>query len=234
MVKKLLSNKMVKISAIALCVVFICSIFVFSGCNLNTKTILENTSDFCHCFFYGESEFAQIEFSCGQRECEFEYDGKSTKKIDYGVVKVMFFEDKTQEVFPAQIIISDQVFDVQLEKNPFDASFMFDIEKQVETNQNIIIKIEGYEQCELECVSNLWKIGATKAVELSGVCLKDFLNNTKQQGESFECYLNVVHNVQNGERLYFYTFMVKTTNFKSASVVISPINGEILVKCQTN
>ena len=71
-------------------IIFVFAICLFGGCTLSAKTILEKTSDYCHCYFYANNDFAEMEFSCGQREELFEYDGKSTSKKNYGVIKVNF------------------------------------------------------------------------------------------------------------------------------------------------
>lgn len=213
----------------ALCI-FSC--FLFCACSINVKTIIDKTSDLTSTFFYSDTDFGCVEVYCGQREKVFEYDGISTKKVDYGIVKVCFDEKTEYKTIEAQLQVDDEVLDLILEQNPFDQSYMVDIEKQISSNSNILLKLPNIktDNIVVECQSNKWEISDKDAIEIAGKTLKDFMVENSKNNVDYECYLKIVHNIQDGQRLYFYTFSVKTTQLKSANILIDVYSGEVLVK----
>lgn len=208
------------------------SCLLFCACSINVKTIIEKTSDLTSTFFFSSTDFGCVEVYCGQREQIFEYDGISTKKVDYGIVKVCFDEKTEYKTIDAQLKIDDEVLDLVLEQNPFDQSYMVDIEKQISQNANLTLKIPNINvnNLEVECQSNKWKISDKDALEIAGKTLKEFMTTNSKNNVDYECYLKVVHNIQDGQRLYFYTFSVKTTQLKTTNILIDVYSGEVLVK----
>ena len=109
---------------------------------------------------------------------------------------------------------------------------MVDIEKQISSNSNILLKLPNIktDNIVVECQSNKWEISDKDAIEIAGKTLKDFMVENSKNNVDYECYLKIVHNIQDGQRLYFYTFSVKTTQLKSANILIDVYSGEVLVK----
>lgn len=204
----------------------------FSACAINVKTIIDKTSDLTSVFFFADTDFGKIEVYSGQREEYFEYNGISTPKVDYGIIKICFDKPNDKNIIDVSLQIDDEISNLILEQNPFDQSYMVDIEKQISANAVIKIKIldDNYVETIVECQSKNWKISDKDALEIAGKNMKDFLSENSKNGLDYECYLKVVHNIQDGERLYFYTFSVKTTQGKSANIVIDVNTGEVLVK----
>ena len=213
-------------------VICIFSCLLFCACSINVKTIIDKTSDLTSVFFLSDTHFGHVEVYCGQREQIFEYDGISTQKVDYGIVKVCFNQKTEAKTIDAQLKIEDEVLDITLEQNPFDQSYMVDIEKQISKNANISLKIFDIstEEITVECQSKKWKISDKQALEIVGKSLQQFMSENSKNNNNYECYLKVVHNIQDGQRLYFYTFSVKTTQQKSANVLIDVYSGDVLVK----
>ena len=218
-------KKIIIILCLAICL-------CFSACAINVKTIIDKTSDLMSVFFFADTDFGEIEVYSGQRESQFEYDGISTPKVDYGIIKICFDEKKDQNTIDISLQLDNELSSFTLEQNPFDQSYMVDIEKQISQNTVVKIKIldNNSQEIIVDCQSKKWKISDKDALEIAGKSLKDFFAENSKNGLDYECYLKVVHNIQDGERLYFYTFSVKTTQGKSVNIVIDVNNGEVLVK----
>lgn len=213
----------------------ICLVFfgvLLGGCSISIKDVIDKTSDFRHHYFLTQTDFGNIEFYCGQRELEYEYNGISTKKVDYGIISISLKEKLNEKTLPISLCVDDYTYNIILEQNPFDDSYMYDIEKQVNPSSNIVVKFNTnkFPDTILECQSSKWKIDSSTALEISSKCLQDILKDNSKNGKDFECYLRISHNIQNNEMLYFWTFSVKTNDLKSSSVVIDVNSGEILVK----
>ena len=109
---------------------------------------------------------------------------------------------------------------------------MIDIEKQISSNSVVKINILNsvYEEIIVDCQSKNWQITDKEALEIAGESLQQFMIENSKNNLDYECYLKVVHNVQDGKRLYFYTFSIKTNQHKNSGVVIDVNTGEVLAK----
>ena len=205
---------------------------LFCACAINVKTIIDKTSDLMSVFFFADANWGEVEVYCGQREKQFEYDGVSTSKVDYGIIKICFDEKLEQSTIDISFQVNEKKTNLTLEKNPFDQSYMIDIEKQISSNSVVKINILNsvYEEIIVDCQSKNWQITDKEALEIAGESLQQFMIENSKNNLDYECYLKVVHNVQDGKRLYFYTFSIKTNQHKNSGVVIDVNTGEVLAK----
>ena len=109
--------------------------FVFvgvSGCGLNAKSdVVNNLSDVRYSVFVGQSDGLIANLMCGMRENPYSYDGKSNKKTEFGIVTVFFEKHPGQELHYS-LSVGKTSFAGTLEENPYNHSFMADIQKIVD------------------------------------------------------------------------------------------------------
>lgn len=207
-------------------------VFLFSNRVVSVNLVIENTSELRMNFYCTESSFCHAEVYSGKREQSFEYDGISTDKVDFCIVKVEF-DDRTiqKEYFDATVILNDITYSIRLEKNPFENSYMGDLGVELPANSCVTLKIldDRFEQIELENISKHWKIDYEKAIKIACTELKSFIKQNSKNGFGAECYLKIANNHAMLNK-YFWTFSIKTRNMSTASVVVDVESGEILFK----
>lgn len=183
------------------------------------------TSQIQKTYFINTTSRYVAEFSTGKREQVFEYNGISTDKVDYAVLKIKFFEDTNfANSINVKIKYNDKEITAVLEKNPFDLSFMCDL-KHLFKGNSIQILIENVDDdfVSLECVSTKWQINYEEALKIGFKALKNFIKQNQ-----CECYLTVGYEKYNLETIYFWIFNVKAKNTSSKNVVINVDDGEIV------
>lgn len=171
--------------------------------------------------------FAECYF--GLRENNFEYDGISTEKVEYGIFKInLYGNNDYAKKINVNIKINNNEKIYILEKNPFDNTFMCDIGKIYSDEDTIEILVENVDDDynTMQSISADWKINHNLALKNGFNYLKKFIFQNKN---NCECYLTIIYNNGDAETSYFWAFKVITTNSKSKLVVITPDNGDIVL-----
>ena len=81
-------------------------------------------------YLYVNTDYYDATLRFGERESYFRRDGIRTRKKEYGVLTIKFFGDVSYaQNIVARIKVDGEDYLCILEKNPFDQSFMCDIER---------------------------------------------------------------------------------------------------------
>ena len=107
---------------------------IFSGCNKYENILMENFSDLRINYYEGKCQNYFCNISCGYREKDFYYDGKSTDKVECGVITLGFFDICSYAKIIIELFVDDQTTEVVLEHSPYEELFMADIGYIINSN----------------------------------------------------------------------------------------------------
>lgn len=184
-----------------------------------------------HNYYALETERYFAEFYCGERENNFQYDGFSQPKLQFGIFRVKLFGSVNYANNLDIIIkIDNQQRELSLAKNPFDNTFMCDIEK-IYDNSEIEIFVKNIDENfnSMKNISQDWNFGYEKVIDKGFDVLQNFINDNKKNGNSCECYVSVIYNKFNAQTNYFWNFNIRTSDFKSKTVVFDVSYGESIL-----
>ncbi len=216
--------------------VFICPLFLFGCNNANLKAIVnEKLSEVRFNLFSASSDEINIKFTSGFREDPYILNGKSENKKEFGVITVKFLKNlpNTNASPNFVITIEDMDFDGVFELNPFDQTYVQDIETFVLDDSNVTIKIMFGElnfETSLKNVSKEFSINHKDALN---IFIKEFekdINLLLKNGKDFEVYVKIISDPNFSlDKNYFYVCLISNSGI-SFSLIIDPLSGQILAK----
>lgn len=212
---------------IALCV------FPLTACKVNVKSdVIDNMSDIRYNIFAGQTSHLSASLMCGMRENPYNYDGVHKKVTEFGVVTVSIKNLDKQESYNYTLNIGDNKITGFLEENPYDHTFMTDIEKIIDCENAVYLSVEGVaENVQLICESKNWQIQYKNAIDIAYNNLEqDFVALYDKKKFKAECYLKIVHDQNNVSNPYYWCFMVVGQNGEAKSVIIDVNNGLVVTK----
>ena len=205
--------------------IFFFSFLLLFGCKDNTNILVqEKISEVRFNLFTISSDEISVNFTSGFRENPYILNGKSENKKEFGVITVKFLkEQENKSSLPNFVItINDMDFDGEFELNPFDQTYVQDVETYVLDDSIIFIKIMWGDysfEGELKNLSKTFNLSSKKALNI-------FIKNNID----FEVYVKIINDPSiNLDKYYFYVCLI-TTNGESMSVIIDPNSQEILAK----
>ena len=143
------------------------SVFFF-GCKDNLNLVIqENLSEVRYNYFCSNNEKINVKLTSGFREDPYILNGISENKKEFGVITAKFLVNiENKNVSPSFVItINGMDFDGSFELNPFDQTYVEDIETFVLNDAIIFIKITWNDfifESELKSVTNNFNINKTK------------------------------------------------------------------------
>lgn len=205
-------------------------ISLMSGCKVTNKVIKNNVSEIRlnEWEFYGEEYY--ISFSAGKREDPYIIDGKKGKMVEYGVVKLVFYDtENNDKIDKFLLIIGDKEYNIELEQNPFDNSLMGDIKYAPNKNMDISLNITyngKTESNKLEEFINDLPISNKKALE---IFLEEYDNrvNLDRSNLKGEIHISILENVRFNKTMKYW-YVSYFGNGKNYTCCIDVKNGEIL------
>lgn len=207
---------------LTVCVLFL-SLFIFSGCNDVNMAVNGAISETRDNYYCGKSGEIFCSLTDGRRESEFLTNGKPTKLLPYAIVLVK----GNIKSLEATVEIDGTKKIVKLEHNPFDNTFVYDLEKLVGAGKNIAVTVDGQE-ITLNCLSSSWEVSQNKALNIfvkhNERELKKHVAGDKLDGEIF---IKLVCDNKNVENVYYFIMCV----FSDETVlgnVIDVMTGEIV------
>ena len=165
----------------------------------------------------------------GVREINFDYDGKSTEKVEYGIFKITFlFQNNYAKNIDVNLKINNKINQYKFEQNPFDGSFMCDICKTYYENDLIEIMVNNIDDNykNFTPISNAWKIDYKKAINIIFNYSKNFVKNNKN---SFEGFLTIIYNKNLKDTEYFWCYRFVTNDRYNKLYVIDVNSGDIVL-----
>ncbi len=224
---------MKKYLAIFLCLAVVAFASVmFVGCNQTTTEDL--ISDARYGIYDGQTEGFNATFVYGLREDPYKMDGISNKKVEFGVVSVVFNSDLSEEdEINYTLTIGEETYSGTLEKSPYSNEYMANIGKSCDDNSTISLSItlnsEQPVTIEMQNKNSTWNINFERAKEIGLEALKDDIAEIEDKGESYEIYVKIVGNQSSNFGTYYWIVSVVSPSTRH-NVTISPTSEEILVK----
>ena len=224
------------ISIIILSILFFSVSIFLNGCGQDLYLELQDKlSEVRYNLFECGNEEINIKFTSGFREEPYILNGKSENKKEFGVITVKFLNniaDKTS--LPEFIItISDMDFDGEFELNPFDQTYVADIETFVLDDASIHIKIIWQDYSFEEQMKNISKTFSCSHKDALNVFIKEFKKNIQnfiKTGTDFEIYVKIINDPSlEIDKNYYYVCLITKTG-ESLSCVIDPNSSVILAK----
>ncbi len=224
--KKVLWTLLVTIFVLC-CVV---GLIVLQGCSVSKyKLVMRQVSEYRKSIFVGEADNFSATFTTGKREDPYVYDGSKASMVEFGVLSVKFGSDIADN--PEYILFIDTLqYSGKLERNPYDNTYVADIEHEISSNADIYLKIyaEGInEHITMVSKSKDWKIGYKQAIRLAvdewDSIVYSYIDGKQLSAEVF------VKIVADGEQKYWYVSML-CPNGDNYTCLIDVNSGEILAR----
>lgn len=221
--------------AIALIILILCSFFLV-GCNKMYNLVKNNVSEMRINYYVGKSSNLYVSFITGFREQNYIIDGKNTTAVEFGVVSFKLLNDAliTSEELTFELIVDGKKYDGSLQKNPYDNTFVADIQSQVKGVKNIIAKIvdkQNVYDVSLQSVIKDWKVDHELALKIACKELKNELETYVINGIfRGEVYVRIINNANMTNDKYFWYVNFVAEDGKTTAVIIDPITKEVLAK----
>ena len=194
-----------------ICFVLIAPIFLYACGQVNFKTH-EHTyiSEYRKNLFVNKTGILLATFTSGEREKDYDLTGIKTPLVDFGVLTIKFNVNIGDTLPTFELKVDDKTFLGTMEKNPYDGSFVYDIETQVKDESEITLKLPDFEQnLKLICVSSGWNTTWEDSVEI--FCQKynkEIASHTKQGKFLGEIYVKIVSTDKTLDNVFWYVLCV--------------------------
>lgn len=213
-----------------LLILSLCFLSLF-GCSKSNNLISSQQilSEYRKNLFVGKGSCFTVTFTTGEREQNYIMDGKPTKLVDFGVITIKFVSIPNNFTAQFEFNVNKDKYAGQLERNPYDGTYVFDIEKQVEDGASINIYLVDFDEyVSLSCLSKNWKTTYTQAKNIFiDKYKKEISLHTKDGYLEGEIYIKIVSNEIEMKNIYWYVLLV-CENGEMYSSLIDVKTGEIL------
>lgn len=214
--------------------VLLSAVLMLWGCTPQLeKDIRANISEIREFMLFGRDNNACVSMICGYRESEYKLNGVATDLIEFGVVTVKVFEQLSGDLDMNYVLfVGTEKFDGVMAKNPFDGTFVIDIQKIIDRNANIVLQLnlgEWEKSYKLTRIDEDWGLGSDDCI---GILLKQYKKELKSFYDNkewcAEVYIKIID--ESDENVSHFYFYVSVLGQKGASInmVISPKSGEVL------
>lgn len=201
---------------------FICPLIIV-GCgqaNLNDYSH-EHISEYRKNLFVAKTGLFTATFTSGEREENYVMDGTKTNLVDFGVLTVKFNGQLDDDSPQFELKINDKTFADNLERNPYDGSFVYDTLCQVDDASSVELYLVDLDQREkLVCVSNNWSADYKEAINIfSQKYSKELSSHTSKGNLQGEVYVKIVSTDKSLDNIYWYVLCVCKNGDMYASLI---------------
>lgn len=235
---KAVGPKQKRVLYVLLVVMLIACAWLMTACSNKMFDItLSKLSEVRHNLYFGETENLTATFIVGERESQYVINGYHTESVGFGVItfNLSKMADEPDLQDPKFVItINGKRFDGALEKSPIDGTYVADIQKNVNSDSDVNVKLlagDFEEELVLTTVTDGWALDhvgalkiATKELEQD---LKTFMENGEFAGEGYVKILND-KTQPNSDYVWYVSFINR--HGKTAAVIIDPNSKEVLAK----
>lgn len=212
------------------------SIFGLTACGKNSidlnKYLIEERDN----LFIANDNIYNVTFSSGMRENNYNLDGIVNDKVEFGVLTLMRNDANplANDTYEYIVTINEEEFKGTMEKSPIDNSYAVDIEKKVEDNAIINVKINftGYKfNQDLTNISNNFEISKDQALKIANTELKQAIKDI-QSGNNvkFEVVMKILKDSSTDTNRFYWYIGVISTNGETLGILIDANTGEIIAK----
>ena len=207
------------------------SSLLFAGCGADNLSIIKNNIvEHRDSYYIYQNDEHLITFVSGMREEPYFADGVVEEMVEFGILTFTPAKKINYESLNYFIVIDNIEFEGLLEKSDFNSGFVVDIEKRVDQNSTISVRVfedDIEAQGTLECVSKDFKISQSQAIETAYSALssniKQFIDKDKFSGE---VYIKIWKDFSSASEYFWYVGVVCESH--TFGVLISANTGEIL------
>lgn len=219
-------------------IILICMTFAFVflfGCsnsqkNNETQNILQNSlSEYRKNLFVGKTDNFIATFSSGKREDSYIMDGNKTKLVNFGVLTITFIKNPDSTSPQFELKVNTNTYAGELERNPYDNTFVYDIETQVDDKNVLTLYVVDFDEyITLDCLSKNWNITYQKSLEIFKNKYKKEINtHTNNNVLQGEIYIKIVSSDKQLKNIYWYVLLV-CKNGDMYATLIDTKTGDIL------
>lgn len=193
-----------------------------------------NLSEVRRNLFAGSNEHVYVTFMTGLREENYVLDGCSTNKVEFGVVAFSIINKENLYLNNAKykLTVNDKVYEGDLSRNPYDFTYVADIQKVVEDDAVINVGIISDKiECKLSLdnVSNEWAVSHTDARDLGYKAMKKQIKKlSKTKLLDGEVYVKILYDTNQPSNEYFWYVGVVFKDGKNISVILDIRTGKVL------
>ena len=201
-----------KLFFVNLCIiVLMSSLFLFSCGSVELKNHSHTyISEYRKNLFANKTGNLLATFTSGEREKDYDLTGVKTPLVSFGVLTVIFDIDIGESTSTFELCVNDKIFTGELERNPYDGSYVYDIQEQVEDDDTITLKINELDQnLKLVCLSASWHSTWEDAVSIFSQKYNSEIASHSKEGKFLgEIYVKIVSKTRNLENIYWYVLCV--------------------------
>lgn len=217
----------ITVAVLILMVVSACSDHMFISFQNNLSEVRRN-------LFESSDEEVYVTFMTGLREEDYVLDGVSTNKMEFGVVAFSMLKNEnlylTQPKY--RLTVNDKVYEGELARNPYDFTYVADIQRVVENSAVIsaqIISDKVNTTLNLNNVSNEWKVSYNEVQELGYKAMKSTIKkHSKTKLLDGEVYIKILYETSKPTAEYFWYVGVVFKDGKNISVILDINTGKVL------
>ena len=212
-------------------VVFMCVAFV--GCSTSLEQqMTDNLSDVRYNIFTAQNENISVSLMSGMRENPYSYDGVTHKKCEFGIITVTLKNASSAEGLSFVLVVDGVEIKGVLEENPYDHTFMTDIEKIIDCQSQVYFNLDGLAQnMIMTCESATWQVQYIDALKIGkNELLGEVGRFVKDNVLHAETYLKIIFDQNSTENPYYWYFGVVGENGENIAVIINPTTAEIITR----
>ena len=210
---------------------------VLCGCDIGLKNkVYNNIAEIVDFVVVGGGDNLSISLMCGRREMEYKSDGVATELIPYGVL-TLYVDDKDITQVEYVLFVGTIKYQGNMQKNPYDSSWVADIKTSVDKSENIRVDIiidNTKSSYKLKCVSDEW---AVFSKDLIGLLIDDYSDVLKgfviDGAFEGEVYIKLINEYELHSEHYYYYVSVVARKGGSFNILVSPITKEVLASSNT-
>jgi hypothetical protein len=203
----------------------------------NLELAQKNISEVRYNLFRGSSEALSATLMTGEREEDYILNGIAEDLMDFGIITVIF-KQPTSELMGSptyKLTVGDIFYEGELEKSPFDASYVADIEQRVDDDAQVYLLVEWdtlYETIKLDAISPDWELNWEKALEvamdnIADTNFEELIDGTKLKAE---VHIKIISDPQGVTNQYYWYISIYGQGGSVIEIVIDPNTSEIISK----
>jgi len=211
-------------------------IFGLTACGKNSidlnKYLIEERDN----LFIANDNIYNVTFSSGMRENNYNLDGIVNDKVEFGVLTLMRNDANplANDTYEYIVTINEEEFKGIMEKSPIDNSYAVDIEKKVEDNAIINVKINftGYKfNQDLTNISNNFEIKKDQALKIANNELKESIKDIQSDNNvKFEVVMKILKDSSTETNRFYWYIGVIATSGETLGILIDSNTGDIIAK----
>jgi len=214
------------------------TILILSGCFGNNyyNLTLTKLAEVRYNLYYGANDNIEVTLMSGEREKDYIINGYCTPPVEFGVLTFKILDESLElaETPMYVLIVGTTRYNGELEKNPFDGTYVADLKKIIKGDINIYAKIligTFVEEVGLASATKNWKIDHNEALKIACKELKGQLTDFVENGEFLgEAYVKIINDKEFNKNAYYWYVNFVSREGKNIAVIIDPISKSILAK----